>query len=175
MGWFTQNDSTGSKHYFFMQEKDNSCGAAAALTMLRMLTGKKLNGGSMREAFSKSEGAKYTRSDGVRDFDSIGSDAAAISSALKLYGSKGWYRTPYSKNAVANITRKSPRIFRIVWGLMGDEDQGAHWVVASNTINDGDKLVCLCPAYGLVEVDADNLPWYVARQGHAKVADVIRR
>lgn len=136
--------SVVSGENIYTQEKDNSCGPASVVMILRLMQNRTYDASYVRDAFGKEEGGANISKEGVRDFMHIPSKNDIIGSVLNKYSSGSWrslFNATYLKRYMDKCTASKPGVLHISWTHQHDgtnwQDISAnnygHWVVLKET------------------------------------------
>lgn len=172
MAWSNVNTSDGTAYRLYSQEKNQSCGVACTMMLLKLKQDRELDEGIVRGYFTAAEGTINVDGTGSRNFDTTGTTQSPIIGVLEKYkiGANQVARATVAK-WVKQATPAKPVILGVDWGVSG-VGQGGHWVVC---VNYGTKLVCLDPIYGVVETQANLFPFYfVDANTKGRINDLIQ-
>lgn len=165
MGWEpAAAASDGRTYVWYRQDKANSCACASILMLMYHRQNKKLSEDSVRGWCGSAEGAVNKSKDGVRDYDTTGTQldiiGTVLSEKVRLITS-----TSSGASALRDIKKarpSNPLICGVFWfqtNTAGDTVwQGGHAVVAINY--HGGKVIFLDPEYGVFEVPEGDLMNY---------------
>jgi hypothetical protein len=172
MAWSDVATSTGDTYRLFSQEKNQSCGVACTMMLLKLKQNRELDEGTVRRFFEEAEGVVNVDASGARDFNAIGTTQSPIVGVLAKYkiGSNQVARQ-YVGKWIKQAAPSKPVILGVDWGVSG-AGQGGHWVVC---VQYGTKLICLDPIYGVVETLSSLFPFYfVDASTKGKINDLIQ-
>ena len=139
MGWIMQGGDN-----IYQQDKDNSCGPASVVTLIRLMENRIRDGSYVRSAFGDAEGGTNMTKEGVRDFDYKASAGDIVNTVLNKYTSTSWrsvFNAAYLKKYMDMAQDQEPAIVHISWTHAhvggGWNDISAHgyghWVVLART------------------------------------------
>jgi hypothetical protein len=172
MAWSDVQSSSGDTYRLYSQEKNQSCGVACTMMVLKLKQNREIGESTVRTFFGDAEGGVNKDSSGIRSFDSTGSTQSPIIGVLAKYkiGANQVARPQVGK-WIKQASPSKPVILGVDWGVSG-VGQGGHWVVC---VQYGTKLVCLDPIYGLVESLSTLFPFYfVDANTKGRINDLIQ-
>jgi hypothetical protein len=147
MSELTVSDEDGEQHFIWIQEKPNSCGPACVYMIERMRRSACIVGAEERIRIITSLLPKgYTDSGGTASYSALALALSEIS-------------IPAISSFQSNIpTYMGSAIFPII-ARIGWPSGGGHFCVVAK-FTKTNKLVCLDPIYGCVQILRTNLPAY---------------
>jgi hypothetical protein len=172
MAWSDAVTSSGDSYRLYSQEKDQSCGVACTMMLLKLKQNREVDEGTVRGYFAAAEGTLRRDASGTRDFDATGTTQEPIIGVLSKYkiGANQVARR-YVGKWIKQAAPTRPVILGVDWGVSG-AGQGGHWVVC---VQYGTKLVCLDPIYGVVESLSSFFPFYfVDASTKGRINDLIQ-
>lgn len=169
MGWQNINGEQ-----IYVQDKDNSCGPACAVTIIRLMEGRVYEGSYVRSAFGKAEGGTNITSDGRRDFDYTPSKNDIVGTVLNRYTKGSWrslFNATYLQRYMNACKTSAPGVLHISWTHSHNgaswkdiSDKGyGHWVVLKERTNGNYKI--LDPGGQVVNVADTNHTHYMVNYG----------
>ena len=157
MPWSSVTASDGNTYRLFSQEKEQSCGVACTLMLLKIKQGREIDESTCRGYFAAAEGGVNKDHEGNRDFNSMGTTQSPIIGVLAKYNVRSnQVARKYVGKWLKEARPASPVVLGVDWGVSG-VGQGGHWVVC---VQYGTQLICLDPIYGLVETGSGLFPFY---------------
>lgn len=149
MGYDIGNDSDGTSHIVWLQERSQSCGPACVYMIETMRAQMCLVGGEerVRQLMALLPNG-YTEANGTAAYTAL---AAALQKAnIQATAS-------YTTGVAAHFAAaRFPFIARVAW-----PSGGGHFIVCARRTRGG-QIVCLDPWYGLNETAESGLPAYAA-------------
>lgn len=172
MAWSDAVTSSGDNYRLFTQEKQQSCGVACTLMVLKLLQNREIDEATVRRYFADQEGTGNRDASGARNFDVTGTTQSPIIGVLAKYKvAANQVARPYVGKWIKEASPAHPVILGVDWGVSG-AGQGGHWVVC---VQYGSKLVCLDPWYGVVESLSSLFPFYfVDASTKGRINDLIQ-
>jgi len=175
MAWQAVVDGEGNQFDCFLQERDQSCGVACTMMLLKLIQRRQIDEGTCRGYFTKAEGTSNqtpTKYGFQRDYDATGTTQSPIISVLSKYKiSANQVARKFVGKWIKEARPGKPVILGVDWGVSG-VGQGGHWVVC---VKHGKNLVCLDPWYGLIETQSNLFPFYfVDESTRGRINDLIQ-
>lgn len=172
MAWSDVATSSGDTYRLFSQEKNQSCGVACTMMLLKLKQNRELDEGTVRRFFEEAEGVVNRDASGARDFNAMGTTQSPIVGVLAKYKiASNQVARQYVGKWIKQAAPTKPVILGVDWGVSG-VGQGGHWVVC---VQYGTKLICLDPIYGVVEPLSSLFPFYfVDASTKGKINDLIQ-
>jgi len=166
MGWAPPTAaSDGYVYNVYLQDKENSCACASVTMFARLVQGKTLDESTVRGWVQKAEGSKNTSKEGVRSFQTVGTQRDLYSSVFQNLKVTCFPVTGQHNVAkwIPKVTRAHPAVVSIGWqrwnpGTNAWEGDGGHAILAVNVHNN--NVIFLDPGIGIVEIPVADLPVY---------------
>ncbi len=140
MAWMNEGGEN-----IYKQDRENSCGPACVVMILRLMESRIFDASYVRGAFGEEEGSANITKEGVRDFKHTPSANDIVNSVLNRYTKGSWrsvFHTAYLKKYMDYCTDSQPAVLYISWtheqnGANWNDisDRGyGHWVVLKETV-----------------------------------------
>jgi hypothetical protein len=172
MAWADAVASNGDNYRLYSQEKQQSCGVACTMMLLKLKQNREGDESTIRGYFTAAEGTVNLDASGARSFDATGTTQSPIIGVLAKYNIRAnQVARKYVGKWIKEARPGKPVILGVDWGVSG-VGQGGHWVVC---VQYGPKLVCLDPIYGVVETHSSMFPFYfVDASTKGRINDLIQ-